>query len=154
MKGTIHADSTRYAGAPARKRIKNTALEFVFLSVTGGAGYYSLEILFRGYSHWSMAVCGGLCLLTIYRLSDKLKKRPLYVKAALGALIITAVEFVAGCIVNLTLGWNVWDYSALPFNILGQICLPFTLLWFLLCLPVCPFCSIIKKKVFCDNPMN
>lgn len=28
---------------------------------------------------------------------------------------------------------GVWDYSAAPFNLLGQICLPFTLLWFPLC---------------------
>lgn len=26
-------------------------------------------------------------------------------------------------------GWNVWDYSDQPFNLLGQICLSYTLLW-------------------------
>ena len=46
-------------------------------------------------------------------------------------LVVTGIEFVSGCIVNLWLGWNVWDYSHMPFNLLGQICLPFSLLWVL-----------------------
>lgn len=29
-------------------------------------------------------------------------------------------------------GWNVWDYNNMPLNLLGQICLPFTVLWFFL----------------------
>ena len=49
--------------------------------------------------------------------------------AVAGALIATAAEFVTGCVVNLWLGWGVWDYSALPGNLLGQICPQFTLLW-------------------------
>ena len=51
---------------------------------------------------------------------------------AIGAIIITALEFIVGVIVNLILKWNIWDYSMLPFNILGQISLPFSLIWFLL----------------------
>lgn len=50
----------------------------------------------------------------------------------IGAIVITTLEFVCGCIVNLWLGWNVWDYSNMPFNLLGQICLPFTVIWFFL----------------------
>ena len=47
----------------------------------------------------------------------------------IGGAIITVVEFVSGCIINLWLGWNVWDYSHIPLNILGQICLPFFFAW-------------------------
>lgn len=54
----------------------------------------------------------------------------LWKQMLLGSVIITLLEFVCGCIVNLLLHWNVWDYSNLPFNILGQICLPFSILWF------------------------
>ena len=43
----------------------------------------------------------------------------------IGSFVVTGIEFVSGCIVNLWLGWNVWDYSHLPLNLLGQICLPF-----------------------------
>ena len=48
----------------------------------------------------------------------------------IGSTIITVLEFITGCIVNLWLGWNVWDYSNLPLNLLGQICLPFSTLWY------------------------
>lgn len=47
----------------------------------------------------------------------------------ISAVIITIFEFITGCIVNLWLGWAVWDYSDLPFNLLGQICLYYFLLW-------------------------
>lgn len=50
----------------------------------------------------------------------------------IGSLLITVLELVCGCIVNLWLGWHVWDYSNMPFNLLGQICLPFTAIWFFL----------------------
>jgi uncharacterized membrane protein len=40
---------------------------------------------------------------------------------------ITTLELVAGLV------WNrehkIWDYSKLPLNIKGQVCLPFTLIW-------------------------
>ena len=52
----------------------------------------------------------------------------------IGAMGITALEFVTGCVVNLWLGWGVWDYSGLPGNIMGQICLQYTVLWVLVSL--------------------
>ena len=44
------------------------------------------------------------------------------------------------------LGWNVWDYSSMPLNLYGQICLPFSGLWFLLCIPAFGICSIAAKR--------
>ena len=57
---------------------------------------------------------------------------PLIRQMMIGASIVTFVEFICGCIVNLWLGWNIWNYSDMPFNILGQICLPYMVLWSLL----------------------
>ena len=57
---------------------------------------------------------------------------PLVKQMAIGAIVITTLEFLCGYIVNLWLGWNVWDYSNMPLNLFGQICLPFTALWFFL----------------------
>ena len=123
----------------------------LLLFVSGGVGYYSLEVAFRGYSHWSMALCGGICLYLIYHMNRKLAKKKLAVRALGGAFIITAVELVCGCVVNLALGLGVWDYSHIPLNLFGQICLPFTLLWFLLCIPICVCCSIIGGKRSTQN---
>ena len=120
------------------------------LLVLGGAVYYSMEIIWRGYSHWTMALCGGICLMSIYRMNCLLCRKRLVLRAALGSGIITAVELVCGCIVNRALNWNVWDYSDVPLNLLGQICLPFTVLWFAICFPVCLLCNFLKTKCFHD----
>ena len=40
-----------------------------------------------------------------------------------------AAEFAAGCVLNLWLGLGVWDYTDMPFNLMGQICLPFSAVW-------------------------
>ena len=111
----------------------------------GAVGYYALEIAFRGYSHWSMALCGGLCICLIYVANRKLFRFPLLLRALIGTAIITAVEFIAGCILNLWLGWNIWSYESLPYNLLGQIAPTFSALWFLLCLPVCFVFTITEK---------
>ena len=111
----------------------------------GAAGYYVLEIAFRGYSHWSMALCGGLCICLIYLANRRFSRLPLPLRAAIGATIITAVEFVAGCILNLWLEWNVWSYESLPYNLLGQIAPTFSALWFMLCLPICFLLTLAQK---------
>ena len=103
----------------------------VLLFLIGGFVYSLIEILWRGYTHWTMFIVGGMCfvimgLLNEYKFSwkDSLVKQSL-----ISAVVIIIFEFVSGCIVNLWLKWNVWDYSNLPFNILGQVCLYFFFLW-------------------------
>jgi hypothetical protein len=59
-------------------------------------------------------------------------RAPVIVQAMIGALIVLAVEFASGCILNLWLGLGIWDYSNQPGNVLGQICPAFGLLWFLI----------------------
>ena len=117
------------------------------LLTAGGAAYYSLEVLCRGHSHWSMALCGGVCLSAIFHLNRTMKDKPLVLRATLSGGVITAVELVCGCLVNLKFGLGVWDYSHLPLHLLGQICLPFTLLWIALSIPVCAICSLLDKTV-------
>ena len=126
-------------------RIRSVLRELGLLGV-GGAAYYSLEVLCRGYSHWSMALCGGVCLDGIFHLNRAMKEKPILLRATLCGGLITAVELVCGCLVNLTAHLGVWDYSHLPFNFLGQICLPFTLLWIALSLPVCAALSRLDRE--------
>ena len=105
-------------------------LKEMFLAVTGGLLYIILELVWRGHSHWTMFVLGGLCFALIGLINELIPWcMPLWKQALIGAVIITGLEFLTGCIVNLWLGWNVWDYSDMPLNLLGQICVPYILLW-------------------------
>ena len=99
----------------------------------GAGAYGTMEVLFRGYTHWTMLITGGACVLTMYYMQDWILNLPVVLGALAGALIITFYEFFVGILVNLKLGWQVWDYSALPGNILGQICPAFTAIWFCVC---------------------
>lgn len=99
----------------------------------GAGAYGTMEVLFRGYTHWTMLITGGACVLTMYYLQDWILNLPVVLGALAGALIITFYEFFVGVLVNLRLGWQVWDYSALPGNVLGQICPAFTAIWFCVC---------------------
>ena len=95
------------------------------LFLLGGGGYVGLELLWRGRSHVSMFAAGGICFLLLGRL-QRTRLAPT-LQCVLGAGIITAVELLTGLLVNRT--YRVWDYRQMPFNFLGQICLPFSLLW-------------------------
>lgn len=112
----------------------NSILIEITVFALGAAAYGLTEVLFRGYTHWSMVLTGGACVLTLYYLQGWLLAMPLVLGALAGALIITFYEFFVGVIVNLKLGWNIWDYSSQPGNLLGQICPAFTGIWFCLCL--------------------
>lgn len=116
------------------------------LFITGGVVYPSLEIICRGHSDFSMAVAGGICLCMIDKICNcRLKFRPLAVKCAAGSAIITTVEFATGILVNLVLKLDVWDYSQLPMNFMGQICVPFSLLWSLLTIPAMQLCGLYDQ---------
>lgn len=80
-----------------------------------------------------MILLGGLCGLLIGAINNIFPwEMSLAKQGVIGACIVTVLEFITGCVVNIWLGWNVWDYSNMPLNILGQVCLPFSLLWILL----------------------
>ena len=103
----------------------------ILLFLIGGRLYTWIEILWRGYTHWTMFLLGGACFVVMGLLNEY--KIPwhwcLFRQSVVSAVIITVFEFLTGCVVNLWLGWKVWDYSELPLNLLGQVCLYFFLLW-------------------------
>lgn len=82
-----------------------------------------------------MGIAGGLCLLAIYSIRKYCPDVPLWLRCAVGAVVICTVEFAFGLAVNIVLKWNVWDYSDRWLNIYGQICPLYALLWFGLCIP-------------------
>lgn len=99
----------------------------------GGLSYILIELMWRGYSHCTMFFVGGICFVLVGYINEWFTfEIPLIKQMAISAILITIVEFIAGCILNLWLNLNIWDYSLVPLNILGQICVPYIFLWFLL----------------------
>ena len=69
----------------------------------------------------------------------------------ISAGIITGIELVTGLIVNVALKWHVWDYSALPLNIAGQVSLVFSVVWFFLALPALLLDSFLRRRLFSQS---
>lgn len=112
------------------KRVLNHANKALVLFAVGAILYAAIEIIWRGYTHWTMAVLGGLLFLLLGSLNNWLHwETPLWKQMLVGAVAVTATEFLAGLILNVWLGLGIWDYSHMPFNLLGQICPQFFLAW-------------------------
>ena len=105
--------------------------KYLFLWLVGGGIYIGMELTFRGRSHWTMFLLGGVCFVCLGLINELIPWQvPLIKQMLIGTIIITYFEFITGCIVNIWLGWGIWDYSNIPGNILGQICPEFSFLWF------------------------
>lgn len=120
-------------------------LEYTIVFLIGGVMYSLIEVVTRGFTHWTMTLTGGLCLAIMYYHFGKHPEEGLLVKCLFGMIVITSLEFTVGCIVNLLLGWNVWDYSNMYMNLLGQICLTFSAAWFLLSVPIAYLCEALRS---------
>lgn len=106
------------------------SLKAAFLFVVGGLVYILIELIWRGHTHISMFILGGICFVAIGFINEVFPwSLGLIWQSMIGAVIVTVLEFITGVIVNIWLGLNVWDYSNMPFNLLGQICLPFAFAW-------------------------
>lgn len=104
--------------------------KYMALLLIGGGAYVLLELAWRQRSHWTMFLLGGICFVSIGLINELISwDMPLCQQILIGACIVTNLEFLTGCIVNLWFGWDVWDYSGLPGNVLGQICPQFFVLW-------------------------
>ena len=124
------------------KFLKNLLIFSIF-----GLTYGLIEILWRGYTHPSMVIVGGICGLLIGLLNEKNKKKNLLLQMVEGMVIVTVLEFVSGIVLNLCLELNVWDYSNMRFNLLGQVCPQFCIAWFFLSYFVIRIDDLLRKTI-------
>lgn len=99
-----------------------SVLEHLLFAVIGGWLYMAIEVMWRGYTHWSMGVLGGVCFVAVGLLNEIQQRPPLVLQMAQGAVICTVLELLAGLVLNVWLGLDVWDYSGVPGNFMGQVC--------------------------------
>ena len=111
----------------------------------GGIGYGMIELLWRKHTHWSMLLTGGVCFTSLYHIFTRMTEATALKKCLVGGSVITGIEFCVGYAVNIKGKLKVWDYSEIPGNLMGQICIPYSLLWTALSLPVSGLCSLINN---------
>lgn len=131
------------------KKLSLELLKYLILMIIGGTIYFLIEVTFRGYSHISMFILGGLCFVIIGTLNEVYAwEMAILSQMIISALVITVLELFTGLIVNVWLGLEVWNYSDIPYNFMGQICLLFTNLWFLLSLVAILLDDWLRYKLF------
>ena len=126
--------------------------KYEFLFFVGATIYVIIEKLYRGYSHWTMFLLGGICFIALGLINEVIPwDMSLLLQMFIGGAIITVLELITGCVVNLWLGWNVWDYSELPFNLWGQISLFSSIVWVGLSLVGIVLDDFIRWKFFGED---
>ena len=120
----------------------------------GGTMYFLLEVLYKTWRgepekiSWTMLVLAVLLCVPVERAGAELPwECPLWLQALACAVLVTAVEFAAGLVLNVWLGLGIWDYSRLPFNFLGQVCPQFTAVWWGLCMALIPLFDWMRYAV-------
>lgn len=127
----------------------NKLKEYMMCFGVGAVSYGLIEVVVRGYTHWTMLLTGGAVLMLL-NLINQTENLNTLCKCLFGMTVITSLEFAVGMAVNVGLGWGVWDYSEKPLNLFGQICLQFCVCWFFLSIPAYRICSYISKRFSFD----
>ena len=126
---------------------KNFVLKEFIIFLIFGLIYIIIELLYRGHTHYSMFIVGGICGVLIGLINDNTPDMPLLPQCILGSIIITAIELLSGLFLNIYLGLNIWDYSNQPFNFMGQICPQFSIAWCALSVLVIYLDDWLKEKI-------
>ena len=119
----------------------------IIMFLFGSFGYGLIEIIWRGRTHFSMLLAGGICFCGFAYLAEKLERFNLFFKGVIGSSFVTLIELVFGIFFNLILKQNVWNYSARPFNFKGQICLLYSLYWVVLSIIFIPLAQKVNKRL-------
>ena len=103
-----------------------------------GMCYFVIEGIWRipkgGYANIVMLPIGGFCGLLIGSINQipRFYNMSVFKQSIVGTVIVLIIEYISGYILNIKMGLDIWDYSNMYFNVNGQICIEFGLLWFLL----------------------
>lgn len=108
---------------------KNLTLFILF-----GIFYNFIEVCYTALVGWSFSLAGktslwmtlvggflGVVLGYFNERGSHVRSKPILIQCLLGGLYITVLEFLSGLLLNVALGFNLWDYSHIPGNILGQV---------------------------------
>lgn len=127
---------------------RSNFFEILFVFLVGALGYGIIELLWRGKTHYTMLITGGICFFIIYCLNLHYAEKNLLFKCFFCMLVITFFEFLVGMLINKILLLHVWDYSDLPYNFMGQICFLYSVFWFFLGIPLAYVVPKLRRFIF------
>lgn len=129
-------------------------LKNIILFIVGFCAYITIEVLWRGYSYALMGVCGGLAIVILDKINNKISwNTDILLQGLSGSLLITLFELVIGEIaLRTSLLPIMWDYSNVPFNYDGVICLPFSIVWLFISIAAIMLADAINYYVFHEYP--
>ena len=129
------------------------AIKSLVMFLAGFCAFITIEVLFRGYSYVMSGVMGGLAVIALDRINDEISwDMDLALQALIGGTFVTAMEFAVGTIAKYTnILPQMWDYTDVPFNLGGIICLPFTIAWTLLSVLAIFLADAINYYIFEDT---
>ena len=114
-------------------KIKDRIIKFIVLFSFGFFAYMLIELIYRQYTFILMGVCGGIAIVLLDQINDKISwDTDILIQGACGSLIITFFEYVIGELFLNGVLPVMWDYSNVFLNYKGIICLPFSLIWVVL----------------------
>lgn len=120
--------------------------------LVGYCVYIAIEVTIRSYSYPLMGVVAGIAVILLDKINDYISwDIDLLIQASIGSAFITSMEFIIGNMALRGIVPQMWDYSGLPFNYRGIICLPFSLIWILMSCIAIFVADAINYYIF-DDP--
>lgn len=133
---------------------KNFNLKNAILFLVGFCVYITIEVCFRTYSFPAMGLCGGLAIVILDKLNDRISwDLDILIQGLFGSLLITFFELIIGVLSLNGYLPIMWDYSNMPLNYLGVICVPFSILWIFMSIIGIMVADAINYYVFEELPV-
>lgn len=99
------------------------SLWHIFRWFCGGVIFCALQLLLAGNCHWTDLAVFSLLCIPLDAVNERMPWTfPLWLQAVLGGMVLIVSQLAAGLVFNVWLGLELWDYTSLPGNLLGQIC--------------------------------
>lgn len=114
--------------------MKKIIIKYLILFSIGFIAFTLIEQFYRQYTFFWSGVLGGLSIIVLDKFNNEISwELDLFWQALMGGAVITTMELITGLIAKYTNILPVmWDYSRVPFNFKGIICLRFSIYWILL----------------------
>ena len=144
-------------------------LKNIILFLVGYCAYIAIEVTYRGSSYVLMGICGGLAVVIIDKINNYISwDMDILIQGIIGSAVITLFELIIGeTALHTNLIPVMWNYSNIPLNFDGVICLPFSIMWvglsivgilvadiinyYLLNIQPCPYYKCCGKIIFKFN---